>query len=200
MTSQTPRTRFGRAIPLVLAVLAIASTASATVMVEVPLDEMIRRADAIVHATVERSGVRMAIGGGSMVPETITTLRVHEWIAGPGGETVELRELGGVWQGGGLRYDGTPTYAPGEEVILFLERREEAPQDLRTFAMVQGKFTVMHGVPGVPSSVRRALAGIAFLRWADGQQSVSPPGRESAMELQTFLDHVRRVRAEGVAR
>lgn len=176
--------------------LAVASTASATVMVEVPLDEMIQRADAIVHGTVVASRVRLNVRDGALEPQTLTTIRVTEWLAGHGGETVELRELGGTWQGGGLRYDGTPEYAVGEQVVVFLERRPEAPNDLRTFAMVQGKFTVRPGVPGVPDSVSRDLSGIAFARWADGQQTVSAAPAEPAMELESFLDHVRRVRGQ----
>ena len=179
-----------------------ASSASATVMVEVPLEQLVQRADAIVHATVTRTGTRMEMREGGLEPQTIVTLRVHEWIAGEGGETVTLRELGGTWQGGGLRYIGTPEYAVGEEVVIFLERRAEAPHDLRTLEMVQGKFTVRHGVPGVPSTVQRDLDGIAFARWADGRQTVQHAGEDPAMMLETFLDFVRQVRrdASGGAR
>jgi hypothetical protein len=175
-------------------VLAIASPAFATVMIEVPLDEMIVRADAIVRGTVIASDVRVELRDGAIEPQTTTTLRVTEWIAGEGGETVVLRELGGTWQGGTVRYDGTPTYRVGDEVVVFLERRLEAPHDLRTFAMVQGRFTIRHGVPGVPASVSRDLEGISFARWSEGRQTVSAPGAEPAMELETFLEHVRRVR------
>ncbi|MFK7990959.1 MAG: hypothetical protein AB8I08_33370 [Sandaracinaceae bacterium] len=175
--------------------LGVAAGASATVMVEIPLDTMIRDADVIVHGRVVESGVRMNANGDSFVPETLTTVQVTEWLDGEDrGETVTLRELGGIWQGGGLHYEGTPRYRVGEEVILFLERRPEAPNDLRTMGMVQGKFFVRHGVPGVPSSVRRDLEGIAFASWADGQQHVNAPGDDPAIELDVFLDHVRRVR------
>src|SRR5690349_15411228 len=71
--------------------LAVASTASATVMVEVPLDEMIQRADAIVRGTVVATRVRLDVRDGALEPQTFTTLRVTEWLAGHGGETVELR-------------------------------------------------------------------------------------------------------------
>jgi len=189
MKSRTWQTLLGA-----VAVLAVASTASATVMVEVPLEDMIRNADAIVHGTVTRSGVRMAIGDGGMEPQTLTTIEVHEWLAGEGGRTVRLRELGGRWQGGGVHYEGTPTYRAGEEVVVFLEPRDEAPHDLRTYAMAQGKFVVRPGVPGAPDTVRRDLSGVAFARWADGHQTVSPPGREPAMQLDVFLDFVRQVR------
>lgn len=181
----------------VAAVLAVAASASATVMVELSLEELIRGADTIVHARVVDTGVRMAIRDNSMEPETLTSFRVIEWIAGAGGETVRIRELGGVWQGGGLRYEGTPRYHLGEEVVLFLERRSDAPHDLRTLGMVQGKFIVTHGLGGVPSTVRRDRRGIGFARWADGRQTVEAPGDELVMQLDMFLDHVRWVRAEG---
>lgn len=188
--------RLWRTLILSAALLAIASSASATVMVELPLEALIRDADTIVHGTVVRSGVRMEIRDGSMEPQTITTVRVHEWIAGAGGETVELRELGGTWQGGGLRFEGTPTYQVGEEVVLFLARRPEAPHDLRTLGMVQGKFIVRHGVPGVPTVVARDLEGVAFASWASGRQVVTAPGRDPSMELGAFLDFVRATRAD----
>jgi hypothetical protein len=179
--------------------LATASTASATVMVEVPLEDLIQQADVIVHGTVVSTAVRLEMREGALEPQTITTIRVREWIAGGGGDEVELRELGGVWQGGGVRFDGTPEYRAGEEVVVFLERRRDEARDLRTLAMVQGKFEVRHGAPGVPSCVLRDLSGIAFARWADGQQTVSEPGEDPAMELETFLDFVRRVRSDAEA-
>lgn len=187
---------------LALATVSVATTSSATVMVEIPLEELVRQADVIVRGTVVSSGVRLDMSDGSLEPETITTIRVSEWLAGHGGETVEIRELGGIWKEGGVRYLGTPEYTPGEEVVVFLERRPEAPHDLRTFAMVQGKFSIRHGVPGVPSSVSRDLSGVAFARWVEGRQTVSEPGREPAMELETFLDFIRQTRKahEGGAR
>jgi hypothetical protein len=189
-------TRTWAMVLLAASSLALATTALATVMVEVPLDEMIQRADVIVRGTVVASRARLVMREGALEPQTFTTIRVAEWLAGVGGDRVELRELGGTWQGGGLRYDGTPEYAVGEEVVVFLERRPEAPHDLRTFAMVQGKFTVRPGVPGVPDSVSRDLSGVAFARWADGQQTVRAAPAEPAMALETFLDHVRRVRGQ----
>ena len=140
------------------------------------------------------------MGAHSMEPQTITTLRVHEWIAGAGGDTVEIRELGGVWQGGGVAYEGTPRFVQGEEVVLFLERRPEAPHDLRTLGMVQGKFIVRHGVGGVPSTVRRDLSGIAFASWSNGRQTIGPPGQQPVMQLDMFLDYVRRLRVDGGGR
>lgn len=190
MKSRTSLTVLGT----VVVALAVVPAASATVMVEVPIEEMIRQADAIVHGTVLRSGVRMAIGSGGIEPETLTLIEVREWLAGEGGSTVRVRELGGRWQGGGVHYEGTPTYRAGEQVVVFLERRDEAPRDLRTFGMVQGKFLVRPGAPGVADVVHRDVAGVAFVRWAGGRQSVQRPDQTPAMPLDAFLDYVRHVR------
>ncbi len=105
----------GKGLTLMSMLLLLSSPASATVMEEVSLEDMIRDADAIVRGRVIASDVRMTLEGSlSMRPDTLTTLEVHEWIAGEGGATVQLRELGGVWQQGGVRYDGTPEYRVGD--------------------------------------------------------------------------------------
>lgn len=176
----------------VLAVVVCASSAAATVMVEVPLEDMARDADAIVHGVVERTGTQMVVREGAMEPQTLTTIRVREWLEGGPADRVTVREIGGEWQGGGLRIDGTPSYRPGEEVILFLERHPERSDEYRTYAMVQGKFVVLHGVPGVPSMVRRDLESVAFARWSGGEMSVQGAQSGPALPLESFLDLVRR--------
>ncbi len=175
-----------------VAALLWSSGAGATVMVELPLEDMVRDADAIVHGVVVRTGTQMVMREGAMEPHTLSTLRVRRWLKGEGGDRVTLRELGGEWQGGGMRIDGTPRYEPGEEVIVFLERSPEDPSHFRTYGMVQGKFIVLHGVPGVPSMVRRDLDSIAFARWAGGQMTVEAAQSGPAMELEGFLDLIAR--------
>ena len=175
-----------------LAALAHASPAGATVMVEVPLEALVRDADAIVHGFVERTGTQMVVRDGGLEPRTITVVRVRTWLKGSGGETVVIREIGGEWQNGGMRIDGTPVYGAGDEVVAFLERNSEQPSIYRTYAMVQGKFDVVHGAPGVPSMVRRDLASIAFARWVDGEMTVQGAPNDPAMALEPFLDLVRR--------
>lgn len=173
-----------------LAAWCIAVSASATVMVELSLEELIAGADVVVHATVERAGVRRAVRDGRLEPETVVTLRVHEWIVGAGGETVSLRELGGVTaDGSGVLYDGTPTYTAGEEVIVFLARRPEAPHDLRTLGMVQGKMRIDRGA--APPRVRRDLSSIAIYD-PHGLEAVREPAVRE-MELAPLLSYLRRL-------
>ena len=174
-----------------LAALVWSAPAGATVLVEVPLEDMVRDADAIIHGVVERTGTQMLVSNDTLEPNTVSVIRVRSWLKGTGGEAVRIREIGGVWQGGGLRIDGTPRYAPGEEVIVFLERRPE-DGSYRTYGMVQGKFVVMHGVPGVPASVQRDLDGVSFARWIDGQMTVQNAQSGPAMVLEGFIDTIRR--------
>ena len=165
--------------------------ADATVMVEVALEDMARDSVAIVHGRVVRTGSHVALReGGGMDPYTVTTLKALEWIKGPGGDEIVLREIGGMLpDGGGMAIDGVPDYPIGEEVVVFLETDPEAGSFYRTYAMVQGKFTVMHGVPGVPDTVVRDAEAVSFARWSRGRMTLHR-GEAEAMTLESFLDVV----------
>ena len=178
------------AIALALgAAITLAPTAHATVMVEIPLEDLVRDADAIVLGTVERVGVRLQMDpdGQGMDPHTITVVRVSEWLKGSGNDLVTIYELGGVMGEMGLRIDGTPEYRPNQRVVVFLHRVDGR---LRTLQMAQGAFEVLPGVPGTPSIVQRDLEAIGLARWTEGQMSVEHGGR-SAMRLDDFLAFVR---------
>ncbi|MCA9608932.1 MAG: hypothetical protein KC619_25190 [Myxococcales bacterium] len=173
-----------------LTITLIPAAASATVMVEVPIEDMARDADAIVMGRVVSTEVRVVIDPvrGAM-PHTLTQIRVAEWIAGSGGATVVVDELGGEIQGQGLAIAGTPVYRAGEEVIVFLER---ADGRLRTYAMAQGRFEIRRGIGGVPDYVTRDLSDVAFVRWSAGGMTVGH-GNDVPVALETFVDHVRRI-------
>jgi len=145
--------------------LTLAGPARATVMVEVSLEDMARDADVIALGTITRTG-----------------------------DQVVIRERGGVWQGGGHWIDGTPQYRVGEEVVVFLQRDPSKPDSFRTYAMAQGKFEVLRGVPGTSGQVRRDLEGMAFAHW-DGQgMELGHAGGAPTMALGPFLDRIREVR------
>ncbi len=190
-------TRFTRWVGPIAAlgvILWSSAVARATVMVEVPLEDMILGADAIVHGRVIANDVRMSLDRGELEPNTFVTIEVTEWLAGEGGRTVTLRELGGTFQGITTEVVGVPRYAVGDEVIVFLERREDGREDLRTMAMAQGQFRVRHSLTEAPR-VERDLEGVAFARWVDGQQTVQDPASPS-MELEAFKAYVRQTRGE----
>lgn len=171
------------------ALLFTASTARATVMVSMPLEDMVQGATAIVHARVARVGTRLALDAerGPM-PHTVSELVVLEWLKGEGGSQIAIDELGGEVAGLGMAIAGTPEYRVGDEVIVFLRTTEEGTW--RTLGMVQGQFVVRHGVPGTPDEVIRDTSSIGFATWDGGPMGIVEGGRE-AMELGAFLAWIR---------
>lgn len=176
-------------VAFLAALVCLPSPVSATVMVEVPLEDMAVDADAIAIGTVTRSGVQMVFERGRMLPWTATTLNVEEWIkGGDGAPTLVIHERGGEWQGGGMRIDGTPEYQVGEHVVVFLFR--DPVGRLRTYGMVQGKFVIRAAVDG-PTLVERDLTGVGFARWNSGGMSVQPPPPPATMTLDELLARTR---------
>ena len=182
-------------VPVALLGWLWAAPASATVMVEVPLEAMVQTADAVVVGRVLQSEARLVLDPRrGAEPHTFTELVVSEWIVGGGADRVLIEEIGGTIQGETYRISGTPEYAPGMEVVAFLERRPDG--SLRTMAMTQGRFEIRRGVDGAPDSVRRDLEGIAFATWAQGgQMSVGHAHAEPAVELEVFLATLRQLSA-----
>lgn len=175
--------------------LAAARPARATVMVELGLEDMIRDADAVVRGVVEHNAVRMDLRTGQLSPWTITRVRTSSWLkssaGAPEATLVEIEELGGVWNRGGSWIDGTPRYRVNEEVVVILKRDREG--HLRTLGMVQGKFVVRRGVPGVQTLLTRDLSSIGFARWVDGQMTIGQPNAGPAIAFDDFAALVRRM-------
>jgi hypothetical protein len=125
---------------LLLVALVATSARAATFLV--PSDrELVKGAKAIVVATAGDSAGRRAPGGWI---ETVTALHVDEAIKGPlaAGETIHVTELGGKLGSLGYFVPGSPTYAPGERVLLFLDTN--ARGEWVSKAMAVGKFST-HG-------------------------------------------------------
>ena len=169
--------------------------ALATIMVEVPIEEMVANCQGVVRATVVHSGVQMNIREDGYEPTTITTLRVDEWLVGEGENRIRLREIGGETARGGMRIAGTPRYQPGEEVIVVLDRDADGHREyFRTYALVQGKFTVLRGVPGMPAVVMRDADAVGFATWVRGEMSIQEGG-ETVIGLTEFEQRVRQAGA-----
>jgi hypothetical protein len=172
--------------------LGAAPVARATVLVDTPLPDLVREADVIVRGTVLRTGRVTEVRQGVAEPWTVTTLRVTHWLKGQGGATVRISELGAVWQGGGHWIDGTPRYAPGDEVVVLL--RDDGEGHLRTLSMVLGRFEVRRGVPGVPTTLHRDLGSVGLVQWAGGRMHVVHRDEEPALRYDDFVALVREVR------
>src|SRR5438094_10563622 len=105
-----------------LIALAAANASAATFLV--PSDaSLVRASKAVVVATAGESHSRYAPGGWI---ETVTRLRVDEAIKGrlSTGDWIDVTELGGAVGNVAYVVPGSPQYAAGERVLLFLETND----------------------------------------------------------------------------
>lgn len=167
----------------------------ATIMRRVSLEELTQQADAIVVGRVQSSGVRLALRGQGIEPQTVSVLRVSQTLRGPEAPTVTIRELGGVADDFAMHIEGTPIYRPGEDVLTFLCHDAEHTNDFRTCGMAQGKFTIVRGVPGVPSVAFCDLSELGFARWDETGMSVNDASPSAPVQLDAVLDVVRQALA-----
>jgi hypothetical protein len=181
---------FAAALSIVLSF----ATASATVVREVPIEQMTQDADAIVLGRVERTGVRMRVIEGRWVPFTVSEIRVLDALAGAArGEVIEVEEYGGIdpRTRRETRIAGSPRYRVGERVLLFLERVGAA--GFRTYGMALGCFRVMPPDRSVGAErVRRDLGDVGLASWVSGSMQVGDGGAVE-MPLGEFVAFVRSV-------
>ncbi|HEY8131950.1 MAG TPA: M57 family metalloprotease [Thermoanaerobaculia bacterium] len=168
---------FRRAFTLCL----FASAASAATFL-VPSDEsLVRASKAIVVATAGASHSRYAPGGWI---ETVTAMRVDEAIKGElrSGDAFEVTELGGAV--GQIAYvvAGSPQYAAGERVLLFLETNDRGEWVSKN--MVIGKFAFNGGL-----LVRDASELVGW------DEQTAEPHRDPLRDEQRFLRFVRETAA-----
>jgi hypothetical protein len=117
--------------------------ASKGIMKKVELPEMVNRAGSIVHGTVLSNECRMAEDGTIY---TYTTLAVIEELTGTHPEgSIVIRNMGGEVGGKGLVVSDVPTFEPGEEVIVFIEK-EPRVEETQLVGWEQGKFAVRDGI------------------------------------------------------
>jgi len=188
------------AVTTVGASLLAPTVSRATVMERVPLADLSREASAIVIGRVEASGVRVAIRGQGLEPQTVSRVRVSQWLRsdslhGEPTATVSIRELGGIGDDIAMHIEGTPSYRPGEEVLVFLCHDAEHVNDYRTCGMAQGKFTIVRGVPGMPAVAWRDLSELGFAHWGLAGMSVDEARPGAPVQLDAVLDVVRQALA-----
>ncbi len=122
----------------------------------------------------------MIARGSSLDPHTVVWIDVHDWLKGSGGRRVRLVERGGVSRTVGLAIEGAPRYAPGEEVVVFLEVRAGVA---RTLALAQGRFLVHRNVRD-GAVVTRDLRGVGFARFDQKGMTIDASPRRPALPLE----------------
>lgn len=186
-------------IALALAlVLLVATSAHATVVVELSVEELVAQADAIVHARVARTGSRLETYRDQLEPHTMSELAVVDWLKGSGGARVLVDEIGGASPSGERWIAGTPRYAVGDEVVVFLRRLPTG--SYRTLGLAQGRFEVRYAV-GPDLVGRRVVArdtgDLSYARVADGATTITEGGPSAEVDYDRFVALVRSVLDEG---
>ena len=130
-----------RYTPILLSLTLLAvfgGRASATSMHPFSLDELIYVADSVVVGEVVDVQARFSRDGGAIF--TYVDVAVSEHLKGePAGDTLTVWVLGGEVGDVGMAVAGTPEFAVGEQVMLFIEDTVHGPTIL---GWQQGKFAL----------------------------------------------------------
>lgn len=165
-------------------VLLLCPPASATTMLRVDLPELIQSAEVIIHGTVRRMESRWSGDGRKIV--TDVEIEVAETLKGQAGGTVLVTQPGGRVGDIGQKVGGQPSFTPGEEVVLFLERRR--PQAFRVVGMAQGKYQVRRSEDGTRTLAVPEPTGDSLLVDPDTRQPIASPLRTlSLAELKASI-------------
>ena len=130
--------------PLAALALLLALPAAATSMLKAELPALSQEADAVVRGTVRRVQSRWSGDGRRIV--TDVELEVAETLKGSPPRTLLITQPGGRVGDIGQKVSGLASFTPGEEVVVFLDRRGKAAFSVR--GMAQGKFRVQRSKDG----------------------------------------------------
>jgi hypothetical protein len=148
---------------LVLAFL-VSSIASATVMRDLSLQELVRYSDLVVRGKAH-SGTSYWVEGKIY---TRTTFDVEEiWVNRIAHlpKTVDVVSEGGVVDGIGQRSDGMVYSKANERVVLCLKRKPDGTYGV--VGMALGAFFVADPIPNPKSQIVRRLANVNFINKAE---------------------------------
>jgi hypothetical protein len=159
--------------------LLTAAPALSTTVLRFSLDELVERADLVVHGTC--SDVQ-----GRETPDgvvTDVTIRVSRALKGDAAETLRFTTYGGATETRGTFIAGSPQFEKGEELVVFLDRPTRVGYRL-AIGMSQGKYTVHEDAAGRKVATRN-LAGLRFVDPRTGE--VEEAGPEQGVALDELL-------------
>ena len=168
---------------LLPAVLLLCLSASATTMLSLGLPELARSADTVVQGTVRRVESRWSGDGRRIV--TDVEIQVSETLKGQPGNTVLVTQSGGRVGDVGQKVSGEASFAQGEEVVVFLERR--GAQAFRVLGMSQGKYQVQRSPDGTRVMAVPDLGELLLLDPGTRQPATSPSQALSLTQLKSSI-------------
>ena len=155
-----------------LLILFFSSVSHATTVQRLTLDDLVRKAHKIVVGKIVKS--RSFWSGNAKLILTAYTVEVEETIKGEPSHTIELTTIGGTVGDRTLHVAGMPSFAAGENAILFVENSGVFST---VVGLEQGRFTVANG------EVSNALTELSF---PDGR-----PGKPLKMPLGNFKRQIK---------
>ena len=179
--------RVRRTVVLAIAALAMitASYAAATTVEKMSLKDLAKKSDAIVLARVEDETARY---DANKEIYTYITLRVLEPVKGPKkDDVITIRQIGGTVDKIASIVPGTPSFQKGEEVVLFLTKKDGAGYPW-VMGLQQGKYSVTSDEQGT-KNVRNEVGGLTFA--APGGKTTEADAAAKVQPLQAFLDGLR---------
>jgi hypothetical protein len=150
----------------------ICTSSFATTVVRLSLDDMIRKAQSIVHGRVRSRTTHWSSNGKLIL--TTYTMDVQETIKGPASQSVELTAIGGKIGALTLYVSGMPSFETGEEAVVFIEKSGAYSV---VVGLSQGKFSVRNG------EVANSVSGLAFPDGRDG-------GAPLKMHVEDFMRQI----------
>ncbi len=179
---------FGSCILLIVTML-FALPASATQVLNIQPQQMMRESHVVVHAQVVSQDIRWErqTKGDRGRILTLTRLRVIQWIKGNSGQPSSGQELtiyqvGGDLDGFHLHIPGALNFQKGEEMVFFGMKHRDM---LVSYGMGLGKYLVKQ-VDG-RSMVSAAYGDVSFVeRSAKGVRSIETP-QPKARTLKDFI-------------
>ncbi len=116
-----------------------------TTLIAVDVPALSQTAEVIVVGTVRASAPRLTKDGARII--TDTEIQITEVLKGkPDATTLVVMQPGGIVGDVGQKVEGTASFAVGEEVVVFLDRR--GADRFAVTAMSQGKFRVERSSDG----------------------------------------------------
>jgi len=139
---------------VLLAVLAVATPAAATVVIPVAEADLVTQSDAIVIARV--TAIESHADRGHIY--TNVTLAIDETLKGDSVPTLTVRLLGGRVGDHAAWVEGSPEFRRGERALLFLTAHRDGTP--RVAHLYQGKFAIVQSSAGGEMAVRDTPAGV----------------------------------------
>lgn len=132
-------------------------------MVPLSIENLSEKADAIVRGRVVNDYA--AWDSSHQQITTYTEITLIDTMLAPSSmsESFVVRTLGGVVGDIGMHVSGSPTFTLGEDVLLFLARVGDEPNNYRVLGMSQGKYQIEVEDKGRLVAVAD-VRGIAFIR------------------------------------